>query len=245
MRKVKLYLAVMALSGVMCFTSFAGEWKQDGQGYWYQNDDGSYPVNQWKDIEGKQYFFGENGYMLSNITTPDGKQVGSDGAMVVTQTGNGTRENPYNSFLPVDFSHTSKYLSNYNYSARLQLLEIVDGIKASETVFSENRFNDTQHGNYKWKLYHFELSCLSSAGDYISGSIINPSDFFNHDSTIGLSDIKTAVLGDELKDRYDIKLYPGGTDDFWVGILLDDRIPHITFKIDTGDNGDIWFSTKK
>lgn len=244
MKRTKVFLTTLVLSATMSFTALAGQWQQDNTGYWYQNDDGGYPVNQWQEIDGKQYYFGGDGYMLHDTTTPDGYTVGTDGALIITQTGNGTRENPYNAFLPVDFSCTYKYLPDYNYSARLQLLEIVSGIKANETVFSENMFNKSEHGNYKWKLYHFQLTCLSSAGDYISGSLINPYNFFNQDSTIGLSDIKTASLGKQLKDRYSVKLYPGGTDDFWIGVLIDDSIPHITFKIDAGDNGDIWFTTQ-
>lgn len=251
MKKIPLLLLAAALSIGFGTVTYAGEWKQDGTGYWYQNDDGGYPINQWKEIDGKQYYFGADGYMLSNTTTPDGYQVGADGAwiqdnsQVTVQTGNGTRENPYNAFLPVDFSYALEYLPEYNYSARLQLLEIVTGQKANETVFSENMFNKAEHGNYRWRLYHFQLSCLSSNGKYITGSVVNPYYFFNQDSTIGLSDLETAVLGDKLKNCYDIKLFPGGTDDFWIGILIDDSIPYITFSIDGGSNNDIWFTTKQ
>ncbi|MFT4007369.1 MAG: hypothetical protein QM683_17730 [Lacrimispora sp.] len=42
----------------------AGEWKQDSTGWWYQNDDGSYPVNAWfQDIDWKWYYFNNSGYM--------------------------------------------------------------------------------------------------------------------------------------------------------------------------------------
>jgi hypothetical protein len=58
------------------------KWKQDTNGWWYQNDNGGYPVNCWQDINGKQYYFNESGYILTNTTTPDGKQVGADGAMM-------------------------------------------------------------------------------------------------------------------------------------------------------------------
>ena len=57
-------------------------WKQDNTGWWYQNADGSYPANTWKEIGGKQYYFGSDGYMLENTTTPDGYQVGADGAWI-------------------------------------------------------------------------------------------------------------------------------------------------------------------
>ena len=39
-------------------------------------------MNTWKEIDGKQYYFGSDGYMLSNTTTPDGYYVGADGAWI-------------------------------------------------------------------------------------------------------------------------------------------------------------------
>ena len=82
MKKVKLLLAAGIASAAFSMTSFAGEWKQDANGWWYQNDDGSYSTNTWQEIGGKQYYFDANGYMLHDTTTPDGKQVGSDGSFV-------------------------------------------------------------------------------------------------------------------------------------------------------------------
>ena len=35
----------------------------NANGWWYQNADGSYPVNQWKSISGNWYYFDDNGYM--------------------------------------------------------------------------------------------------------------------------------------------------------------------------------------
>lgn len=57
-------------------------WVQDSTGWWWRNADGSYPMNAWKEIDGKQYYFGSDGYMLSNTTTPDGYFVGADGAWI-------------------------------------------------------------------------------------------------------------------------------------------------------------------
>lgn len=71
-------------------------WEQDSKGWWWRNADGSYPVNQWKEIGGKQYYFGSDGYILTNTTTPDGYKVGADGAWIqsevqITQQANGMR----------------------------------------------------------------------------------------------------------------------------------------------------------
>lgn len=67
---MKKRLSIAAILGVglalaTTFSSFAGEWKQDTKGWWYQNDDGSYVANNWLDVDGKRYHFDENGYMLT------------------------------------------------------------------------------------------------------------------------------------------------------------------------------------
>lgn len=84
-----LMAAAMTMGSAM--TSFAG-WQSDTNGWWWQNDDGSYPVNTWQWIDGNQdgvaesYYFGPDGYMLSNTITPDGYQVNADGAWIENDT---------------------------------------------------------------------------------------------------------------------------------------------------------------
>lgn len=86
MKRIKVLIAALAITTLTTFPAFA-DWKQEGDGrWWYQNEDGGYPANQWMEISGKQYYFGEDGYMLANTTTPDGKQVGEDGALVQENT---------------------------------------------------------------------------------------------------------------------------------------------------------------
>lgn len=84
MNKVKLLIGAAVLSSTISTAAFAGEWKQDNNGWWYENDNGSYSVNCWQEINGKQYFFNESGYILTNTTAPDGRQVGADGALIQT-----------------------------------------------------------------------------------------------------------------------------------------------------------------
>lgn len=43
-----------------------GSWRQDDKGWWYEYSDGSYAQNGFKSIDGKEYYFDENGYMLSD-----------------------------------------------------------------------------------------------------------------------------------------------------------------------------------
>ncbi len=82
---------VMAASMVLgsTMTSMAASWQQNATGWWWQNDDGSWPANTWQWLDGNGdgvaecYYFDSNGYMAANTTTPDGYQVNADGAWVV------------------------------------------------------------------------------------------------------------------------------------------------------------------
>lgn len=82
MKKLNLFLTTLLMTATLGTITYAGEWKQDSSGWWYQNNDGTYPINSWQNIDGKDYFFSGNGYMLVNTTTPDGKQVGTDGVLM-------------------------------------------------------------------------------------------------------------------------------------------------------------------
>lgn len=83
MKKPKLLMLTIIASLSMAFPAFAGQWFLYPDGWWYQNDDGTSVANQWQQIDGKLYYFGPDGYMLSNTITPDGHMVGADGALVV------------------------------------------------------------------------------------------------------------------------------------------------------------------
>lgn len=80
-------LTAMVLGNTM--VSMAGSWKSDAKGYWWQNDDGSYPTNCWQWLDGDKngiaecYYFGADGYCYLNSMTPDQYQVNESGAWVV------------------------------------------------------------------------------------------------------------------------------------------------------------------
>lgn len=78
-------------------------WRQSADGrWWYDNGDGTWPAGEWKEIQGKRYFFDEQGYMktgwflwegrwyyctetgymLKDCITQDGYWLGLDGAMI-------------------------------------------------------------------------------------------------------------------------------------------------------------------
>lgn len=75
------------MAASMGMTAFAGQWVQNTTGWWWQEDNGSYPVSQWKWLDGNKdgiyecYAFDSNGYIYTNTTTPDGYTVNADGAL--------------------------------------------------------------------------------------------------------------------------------------------------------------------
>lgn len=89
MKAVKAVLLSVVLTLLMGFTAFAGEWKQDSTGWWYQNDDGSYTSSNWQWIDSNGdgvsecYYFDGNGYCLMNTLTPDGNTVDTSGARII------------------------------------------------------------------------------------------------------------------------------------------------------------------
>ena len=71
-------IAVVACAATLAFSMIpatvqAAGWKQNKNGYWWQENDYSYPRNQWKTIYGKQYHFNSGGYMDTGWTKVDGR----------------------------------------------------------------------------------------------------------------------------------------------------------------------------
>ena len=78
MKKIIRKLATAILAGTLAFSMIpatvqAAGWKQNKNGYWWQENNYSYPRNQWKIIYGKQYHFNSSGYMDTDWTKVDGK----------------------------------------------------------------------------------------------------------------------------------------------------------------------------
>lgn len=98
MKKMWVCGLAAAMTVVMTVPAFAGEWKQDlsrpasqdgTSGWWYQNDDGTYPANGWFWLDGDQngvaesYRFDGNGWMFASSRV-DGFDVNENGAWTVS-----------------------------------------------------------------------------------------------------------------------------------------------------------------
>ena len=98
MKKIFFTLTAAILSASMTLPAFA-DWKQDNLGWRYENSAASYATDEWKELGGNWYYFDDSGYMtvnrwvghfyvgsdgvmLKNTSTPDGYNVGNDGAWI-------------------------------------------------------------------------------------------------------------------------------------------------------------------
>ncbi len=59
-------LSVLMITSLLCSMTEAyadGSWRKNDTGWWYRNEDGSWPADQWQRVGGRWYHFDGNGYM--------------------------------------------------------------------------------------------------------------------------------------------------------------------------------------
>lgn len=87
MKKLRCLCAVLGLSVLFSTTAYA-QWEQTGTTWKYQTN-GTYYNDGWHWIDGNNdniaecYYFGADGIMLANCTTPDNYIVDMNGAWIV------------------------------------------------------------------------------------------------------------------------------------------------------------------
>lgn len=82
---IAIALIIVSVSSINTIGASA-EWKQDSNGWW--NTEGSLGDSVgWKEIDGKWYYFGQDGYMVHD-TIIDGYSIGSDGAWIQSAENN-------------------------------------------------------------------------------------------------------------------------------------------------------------
>lgn len=85
----KALLMALPTTLFLGFQAFAGQWNSDMNGWWYQEDDGSYLVGGWYWLDGNKdgtaecYYFDKDGYLVKEHGYVDGYEVDENGAWTV------------------------------------------------------------------------------------------------------------------------------------------------------------------
>lgn len=146
MKRKKLVTVTAAIcSLLMTSTVFAGTWQTgtgENQGkWWYDNGDGSHPSNGWQWIDGNGdgtaecYYFDNNGWLLTNTTTPDGYTVNADGAWV--ENGVVKNRNLLNNISYQDLNNISYQALSGNYAYYKTQLYVKNEATQSYELYAE------------------------------------------------------------------------------------------------------------
>ena len=128
-KKVLTMVCAAVLAASMTMPAFAGQWLSDASGWWWKNDDGSWPANCWMWLDGNGdgvaecYYFNGGGYCLMNTTTPDGYQVNENGAWVVNGVVQTKSVTPVN---PQDTAPVQTVTDEGSQTASAQAVKLVD-----------------------------------------------------------------------------------------------------------------------
>ena len=78
-----LILGTVGISSYSSQVNAASGWNLTEEGWWYENSDGTYPANMWKEIDGKWYYFNLDGYIKTGWFKYNGDfyYLQSDGSM--------------------------------------------------------------------------------------------------------------------------------------------------------------------
>lgn len=151
----------------------------------------------------KEYLLGE----LANIKPID-------------ETIGGTRENPISlrTKRAFNFQEFSFYSPK---KVELQLLEYINGDKASAIVENENMFNTKPKDDEEWILMKFNLKYVSGPEEELRAPDIIFDNFYTA-SGQKIAIINRSTFSEERKGFgiHDVKLYPGGESVLWYGILV-------------------------
>ena len=165
-KMIHVFAAAIGLTVTLSMTVFAGQWQRNAQGWWYQNDNGTYPRNTWQYIGGAWYCFDGSGYMLHdvwagnyylgssgamlvNTVTPDGYRVGADGKWDGKPSSSSSNAGSSSDIATLNMLHGKWYLDpDYIYKANGVSLRTLfgTGIKyGNEMVFDKNNMHFSQY----------------------------------------------------------------------------------------------------
>lgn len=189
MKKLFTVITTLAACLIFAMSSYAGTWILDNVGWWWQNDDGSWPASRWEWLDGNRdglaecYYFDNRGYCVLSGVTPDGYNVNSSGAWVE----NGIVQIRYMQ------GHSSSSGSGGSGSA---------STAAASAAGSVSSFNDVSSGTSVLKLNEGDtmISSLSISGKKLTLKGIPADSHFNY-VWFTLEDAMGERVYDEIRSR--------------------------------------------
>lgn len=175
MKKLIKALALAAVLSVFSTTAaFAGSWKQDTSGWWWQENDRTYPASAWKWIDSNGdgmaecYYFDHNGYLLTNAFTPDGNQVNESGAWIEEGIVRQRASNPFAArvideqglALYQEADLKSSQLPGLDIYAGIQMAFTYEGLTIPITMNMLLKYHDLNQANMEY----FSMTALSMMG---------------------------------------------------------------------------------
>ena len=146
MKKKSLRILFFSMFLLILFsqTAFAA-WERDDKGWWWKNADGSWPQEEWKKIDGKWYYFHQDGYMAYYTWIGD-YYVGDDGAMLTNSiTPDGYHVDAAGKrYGSLDDEITPKEFYDYNEKYGLP-------VTTSDRYYDYYRFNGIIDVKHAWK----------------------------------------------------------------------------------------------
>ncbi|EHJ00460.1 cell wall binding repeat-containing protein [Clostridium sp. DL-VIII] len=198
MKKIKLTKVIASSLAVASMLTMYpikanAEWKQDSNGWW--NTEGSSWSVGWKEIDGKWYYFRQDGYMAHD-TVIDGYELGSDGAWI--QAASNSKNVAANENQNFDINEFKNTLKTEGYP-----------VEVRDTLYKENL------ASKGWKLvngkyYYFSFEGALAKDKIVDGYYLGADGAL--DTTKGKSQLQDITMKTEKS------VYPLGTEKIRVNI---------------------------
>lgn len=182
----KIMFFAIGISILIFSNAYAGQWQQDVNGWWYQNDDGSYFSNTWiHDEKGDWYYLDNNGYMQTGWLQLDGNwyYLNVNGSMV---TGWNEIDGKKYYFNADGSMATNAFIDGYQIKT--------DGTIAETILHNEDELNEYLYNNYR--IIHTNLGDIEVGFKRVSEMV----DFVSYSGNY-------ASANESIWEPYDYRIY--------------------------------------